>query len=91
MFACGNLAERDYTVADVAEVLVELAGLAPSLRVKVHCGGDNETTGCVATIAVADGTVVVGPVEVPQVAPVTDEQARGRLLSHLTRLPRPVW
>lgn len=85
VFAAGNLAERDYDVADVAELLAELAGLAPSLRLKVHCGGDWESTECVATITVRGGGVAVGPAEVLQVAPVTDEQAHGRLLTHLTR------
>jgi hypothetical protein len=82
--ACGNLAERDYTVADVAAVLVELAALAPSLRLKVHCGGDWESTACVATITVENGGVTVGPPEVAEVRPAGEGQAMARFAGYLT-------
>jgi hypothetical protein len=80
----GNLAERDYGVADVATVLAELAELAPSLRLKVHCGGDWESAECVATITVRDGGVAVGPAEVESVAPAGDDLMVGRLAGYLT-------
>lgn len=85
IFACGNLAERDYGVEDVAETLRELVAPAPSLRLKVHCGGDWEDTACVATVTVADGVVTVGPAEVETVASVSDDEAMGRLLRNLHR------
>lgn len=62
--AVGNLAERDYLVEDVASTLRELATLAPSTRLKAHCGGEYESFTCVATITVSDGEVTVGPPEV---------------------------
>jgi hypothetical protein len=65
--ACGNLSERDYTVEDVAATLRDMVAVVPSLRAKVHCGGDYESEDCVATITVADGVVSVGPPEVPKV------------------------
>ena len=37
---CGNLAERDYSPEDVAEELRKLVHIAPSMLLKVHCGGD---------------------------------------------------
>lgn len=46
----GNLYERDCGVDSVAEALRHVAKAAPSLRVKVHCGGEYESTNCVATI-----------------------------------------
>lgn len=84
--AAGNLAERDCDVADVATVLAELAGLAPSLRLKVHCGGDWESTVCVATITVAGGGVAVGPAEVESVAPVAEDVVTARFAGYLTGL-----
>jgi hypothetical protein len=84
VFAAGNLAERDYSVEDVAEALAGLAVLSPGMVLKVHCGGERESTSCVATISVRDGQVTVGPAEVDQVAPVSNEVATGRILGYLT-------
>lgn len=84
--ACGNLAERDYGVADVATVLAELVQLAPSLRLKVHCGGDYESTACVATITVGGGGVAVGPAEVESVTPASDDLVTGRFAGYITGL-----
>lgn len=82
--ACGNLAERDFTVADVATVLTELVQLAPSLRLKAHCGDDWESTTCIATITVGGGGVAVGPPEVESVAPAGGDLVTGRLAGYLT-------
>ena len=60
---CGNLAERDYSVEDVAETLRELVHIAPSMLLKVHCGADYESDECIATISVGEGLVVVGEPE----------------------------
>jgi hypothetical protein len=85
VFACGNLAERDYTPEDVAEELRRLLAVAPSMRLKVHCGGDHESDTCVATVTVADGQVVTGPPEVERVAAVSEDQAVGNLLRAIAR------
>lgn len=85
VFACGNLAERDYGVKAVAETLRELLAIAPSMRLKVHCGGDWESETCIATITVANGTVETGPPEVERVAPVSDGQAAGNPQRNLYR------
>lgn len=84
--ACGNLAERDYTVADVATVLAELVQLAPSLRLKVHCGDDWESTTCIATITVGGGGVAVGPAEVESVEGAGDDLVTDRFAGYLTGL-----
>lgn len=86
MNACGNLAERDYTVADVATVLAELVQLAPSLRLKVHCGDDWESTTCIATITVGGGGVAVGPAEVESVEGAGDDLVTDRFAGYLTGL-----
>lgn len=65
--ARGNLAERDYTVEDIARTLRRLLGVAPSLVLIVHCGGDYEDETCVATITVMDGEVTVGEPQVKTV------------------------
>lgn len=67
MSAVGNLAERDYEPADVADALRKAVEVAPSLTLKVHCGGDWEAKECAATVTVADGQVSVGAPEVPVV------------------------
>ncbi len=88
--AGGNLAERDYAVDEVAEHLRRLVLVASSLALVVHCGGDYESTACVATIVVAAGAVTVGPAQVAEVAGATDEQAAGRLFGYLTKMrPTP--
>lgn len=62
--AVGNLAERDYTVEDVANQLKELAKVAPSLAVQIHCGGDFESPDCVATITLDEGNISTGDPEI---------------------------
>lgn len=85
MTVSGNLSERDFTVEDVAEHLREALAVAPSLRVKIHCGGDWESDDCVATITAADGTVTVGSPEREFIVGVTAQQGADRLLGFLAR------
>lgn len=78
--AVGNLHERDYDPEDVAEELRELVGVAPSLRVMIHCGGPNESLECVATIVVGeDGTVGLLPPAVVSIEPISEEQMRSNM------------
>lgn len=81
--ARGNLAERDYSVQDVADCLTELVQLAPSMTLKVHCGGPYESTTCTATITVAAGQVTLGPPEVAEVQPATEAEREMRLMINL--------
>lgn len=67
----GNLAERDYTVEDVANQLKRLAEVAPSLKVKIHCGGEFESPDCIATITLKGGEASIGEPEIE----VIDKQA----------------
>lgn len=57
--AQGNLAERDYSVQDVASHLQQLVEVAPSLDIVVHCGGEYESLNVVNTIVVSNGVVVI--------------------------------
>lgn len=82
---CGNLHERDYSVRDVAKALEALVHIAPSMLLKVHCGGEYESGECVATISVGEGLVVVGPPEVATIEAPSDDQMMGNLLRNLLR------
>lgn len=70
----GNLAERDYSVEDVAGCLRDLVSVAGSMLLTVHCGGDRESLDCVATIHVGEGLVAVGRPEVEKLAEIGDMQ-----------------
>ncbi len=87
MDRAGNLAERDYDPEDVATALRQLLPVAPSIALKVHCGGEYESVVCVATISVRDGLVSVGPPQVAQVRPMSDEQAELNVIRALS-VPR---
>lgn len=84
MDRAGNLAERDYDAQDVADTLRELLAVAPSMDLKVHCGGEYESLECTATVTVHEGVVTVGPPEVPELKPMSDEQGRLNMLRALT-------
>lgn len=77
--AVGNLAERDYGVEEVAETLRNLVAVAPSLDVKVHCGGDWENTTCVATVTAREGQVTISDPEVAEVGGGLEDLATARL------------
>src|SRR5580692_570432 len=77
MNRCGNLHERDYSVADVAKALGALVHIAPSMLLLVHCGGEYESEQCVATISVGEGLVVVGKPERETVDTPSDDQVLG--------------
>ncbi len=77
--ATGNLSERNYGPEDVAVTLEKLVAIAPSLELKVHCGGDWEDATCVATVTVHDGVVSIGPPEVAKVGEIISDRAMFRL------------
>jgi hypothetical protein len=81
--ANGNLAERDYSVEDVAETLRELVTIAPSLRLTVHCGDERESETCIATITMPNGVVTIEPPKVSTVTGVSDSTMRERLMWYL--------
>jgi hypothetical protein len=81
----GNLHERDYSVADVHKALEALVHVAPSMLLKVHCGGEWESDECVATISVGEGLVVTGKPEVEKIAGPPQEQMMANLMRNLLR------
>lgn len=84
--AFGNLAERNYSVQDVADTVTELARVAPSLALKIMCGGPYESLDCVATILAGGGmpTMITGP-EVERLEPIPDAQMTANLIRALTK------
>lgn len=81
--AVGNLGERGYGPQDVASHLVKLAEACPSLRAKVHCGGDNEDSSCIATVDLYDGKVTIEPAEISGIREIPTDQMHGNLLLQL--------
>ena len=81
----GNLAERDYSVKDVAETLRELVLIAPTMLLKVHCGGDYESDECVATISVGEGLVAIGKPEVETIKGPSEEQMLANFMQNMLR------
>lgn len=75
----GNCAERNYDAESVAEALRDAIKVAPSLALKVHCGGDYESKDCVATVTVLNGEVSVGPAEVEKVTGISEGEMGFRL------------
>jgi len=75
----GNLAERDYSINDVADALKELALAAPSLKLKAHVGGDYEDPTCIGTVTLAGGEVTQGEPEIPKIGEIPDSQVRANL------------
>jgi hypothetical protein len=85
MSRCGNLAERGFTVEDVAGALTALLPVAPTMLLKVHCGGDYESETCIATVSVGEGLVVIGKPEREKITPPSQEQMAANLVMNLMR------
>jgi hypothetical protein len=83
--AVGNLAERNYGPEDVATDLENLAQVAPSLLVKVHCGGDWESQDCIATVVLENGIVAVEEPEIVRIPDPPEGQWRANLFEQLER------
>ena len=86
MDVVGNLPGHGYTIDEIAEVLLWAAATAPTLCLKVHCGGDYEDREAVATITVADLDVTIGPPEVPRLRSTTDVERVDRVVDALLGL-----
>jgi hypothetical protein len=85
MSRCGNLAERGFTVEDVHKALEALVPLAPSMLLKVHCGGPYESEECIATISVGEGLVVTGKPEQATVNGASEDQMLTHLMTNMLR------
>jgi hypothetical protein len=83
--ATGNLAERGYDEDSVAECLNLLAKIAPSLKLKVHMGGDDEDKKCVATVVLENGKVEIDEPQIDKIGEVSKSQATNNLMAQLQR------
>ena len=82
--ATGNLAERDYDSEDIAEKLKEIVIEVPSLKLKVHVGGDYESSDCVATVNCVDGKVTIDAAEVKKLSVIPEGQITDNLMAALS-------
>lgn len=83
MMRIGNCYERDYTPEDVAEQLRGCLEVAPSLDVKVHCGGPYESLEVRASVLCRGGEVGVGEPARKEIPPIPMEQMQANLLKAL--------
>jgi hypothetical protein len=80
----GNLFERGYDHDSVKEALEYLATKAPSLKAKVHLGGDYETADTTHTITLENGVATVGPPEEPTLPEISDEQMAANMVTMMS-------
>ena len=83
--AVGNCAERDYTPESVKSNLEAFAKIAPSLEVKVHCGGDYETKEVIATVTLEKGKATIGKPEIENLPNPPEGQMAANLMGFLGR------
>lgn len=82
----GNCFERDYDVLSVASALEQVVETVPSLEVKIHCGDENESLECVATItATPNFGVIVGGPEMKKLPEINPDIGIGRMMRAMQR------
>jgi hypothetical protein len=82
----GNLGERDYTPQSVGEELARIVeAVAPSLNVRVYVGEEYEGDKCVATVSLGEDGAVVGPPEIENVPPISEDQLRASMMAQFSR------
>ena len=77
--ATGNLSERGYSIDDIVETIKPLAENCPSLKLKIHVGGDYESLECVGTVSVSHGDVSKGEPEIETLSGISEDAMLGRL------------
>ncbi len=84
--ATGNVYERGFSLEDIRSHLDKLAFVAPSLKLKVHCGGDYEDKKCIATIVCAPqlNTHIAKP-EIETIPEIDEQQMEHNLMTQLRR------
>jgi len=81
----GNLAEREFVVGHEVGPLENLVKVAPSLEVKIHCGGDWESKDCIATVRAGNGTVALYAPEIETLPDISEAQMMGRFMQIITQ------
>lgn len=87
MCVVGNCYERDFTPDCVAKQLRKLVLVAPSLSLKVHCGGAYEDKVCVKTVTTAGGVVTVGNPEIAKLSELSVDAMIGRFARAASKPP----
>jgi hypothetical protein len=88
--AVGNTGERNMGAASIARHLEKLVKVAPSLKVKVHVGGDRETSVCVATVHCEGEKISVQGPEIPELPEISETQLAGNLFKSLQQRAQPI-
>lgn len=83
MSVTGNCAERDFAPKCVADHLETLAKAAPSLSVKVHCGGPYESKKVVKTVTLEHGKSTVGDAQIEQLPDMNSDAMFGRFFKQM--------
>ncbi len=73
-----------HEITDI-QMLRKIVKVVPSLKIKVHYGGDYESNKCIATVTVEHGVVTVGNPEVEFVSGTSQDEFTGRLVTHLVQ------
>ena len=82
--AVGNLAERGYSIKAIAVHATKLLLICPSLRIKIHVGGDYESSECVATINAHDPSAIIGDPEIETLPEPPPGQAMANTQAQIT-------
>ena len=77
--AVGNLAERDYSVDDVKEVMEMIGKKWPGVKLTIHCGGENESDTVVNTLELSDGKVKKLKPKMETLPGMSEELMEGRM------------
>jgi len=83
--AVGNLAERNYTVESVANVLKLIAEKWDGVELTIHVGGDYESDECIATVILKNGKVDILPPQIEKLPELDEDIIIDRLMSQLMR------
>jgi hypothetical protein len=81
----GNCYERDYTPESVADQLRAAMAVAPGMDLKVHCGGDYESSDVIASVLARGGEVGVGEPSRARLPDIPQEQIEANLMKALTK------
>lgn len=82
--AVGNLAERGYSEESIAEHARKLAFACPSLELKIHVGGDYESSDVISTVTVSKDEATVGEAEIDSLPNAPPGQAQANMMAQMT-------
>ena len=79
----GNIGEKDPHIEDIVAKFKDLVRVAPSLKLRMHVGGNYEAKEVTHTIIVYNGEVTVGPPEMKEIKEIPESQMMGNFRTTL--------